>query len=373
METKKIQKLLHIFKKQRELSLAAVTLVLSTVTVVGIFAFNYVSTLESLNARIATGSQKPVSIEQVNSAVLTAYLLERRPDTAARSKIEPVVTRTEKKVRVKKIVPVKKKQNVREIVIETVPVLPKEDKQPVLVVRDVVEPEPVHTSAPELVDTSGFPVFGNAVHPVTRVPNWGAMRTSSEWNRSYSKMQEDDFVRIPRYNLSVLTQPFSELAVRPIKPENIPALTAKLYYSTRYYGRYDLDSGEFEAAHPGIDLKLASGTPFGSVAGGRVHRVATNTRIGLHIIIEHRIAEETFFSIYGHLENAFVKEGDSITAGQAIGTVGMTGNTTAPHIHLQIDRDNGDRPHIRYQPDVLPSFIEAERFTIHPIAFIRDY
>ncbi len=220
---------------------------------------------------------------------------------------------------------------------------------------------------------TGFPAFGHTVYPVSRVPNWGAMRSPMEWNRPYSQLEREDFVRLPPYNLQVLRMPLTTL-VDPILPENIPILTAKLTYSTRYYGAYDLDAGEFTGMHPGIDLKLAFGTPLGALAGGRVYAVNKDAALGLHVIIEHRLPQgETFFSIYGHLDVASVREGQDVRPGQAIGNVGMTGNTTAPHVHLQVDRDDGERPHQRYWPAGMPSRAEADRHTMHPLEFIRRY
>lgn len=218
-----------------------------------------------------------------------------------------------------------------------------------------------------------FPAFGRTVHPVSRIPNWGAMRTPAEWERPHDELNSEDFVTVPVYDLSVLTIPLAML-IKPILPQAIPVITAKLYYSTRHFGAYDLDSGEYASNHPGVDLKLAQGTPFGSLAGGRVHAVRGNSRLGLSITVEHRHPTDgIFFSVYGHIERALVTEGQDVSPGQAIGSVGMTGNTSGPHIHLQVDRDTGARPHQPYGPLSAPSREEAERWTVNPMEFIRRY
>lgn len=241
---------------------------------------------------------------------------------------------------------------------------------------------PVISSSSEAVSSSsvatdtGFPAFGNAIQPVSRVPDWGFMKTPAEWNRTYAQMRENDFVRVPAYDLSVLTIPVKTLAETRDDPETIKALTAKLYYSTRFFGAYDLDANEFSAIHPGIDLKLPEGAPVGTVAGGRVHDVRRNEdTLGLHVIIEHRTAGgETFYSIYGHLGAASVKAGETITAGQMIGTVGMSGNTSGAHLHLQIDRgEPGEAFHEVYWPASLPSRSEANLHTVNPATFVVQY
>ncbi|PIP65447.1 hypothetical protein COU77_01505 [Candidatus Peregrinibacteria bacterium CG10_big_fil_rev_8_21_14_0_10_49_16] len=228
---------------------------------------------------------------------------------------------------------------------------------------------------PEFAQQHAAPsvAFGLTVYPVNRVPNWGAMRTPAEWERSFVSMQPGDFVPVPAYDLDTLTIPLQRLARSPITPDRYPALTAKLYYSTRFFGAYDLDSGEFEAPHPGIDLKLAPGTPIGAIAGGRVHLVGRDNRLGTLVIIEHHSPEGIVFSIYGHLADTIVFEGDMVQPRETIGIVGMTGATTAPHLHLQIDRDRGVRPHVPYAPNMLPKKQDALRYTVHPIEFIETF
>jgi murein DD-endopeptidase MepM/ murein hydrolase activator NlpD len=222
-------------------------------------------------------------------------------------------------------------------------------------------------------EQASFPPFVRAVQPVSRVPNWGAMHTPEEWNRSYGELTADDFVPIPSYDLQALQRPMEKLT-HPFTDASIPVITAKLYYSTRFMGSYDIDAGEFSGGHPGVDLKLALGTPIGAIGGGKVHAVARSERLGLYVIIEHRIpGEGTFYSIYGHLGSARVEEGDTVTPGTTIGTVGMTGNTTGPHVHLQIDRGHGEAKHSPYFPSARPSASEVGQWMANPIRFIQAH
>lgn len=218
-----------------------------------------------------------------------------------------------------------------------------------------------------------FPAFDHAVFPVLRVPNWGAMHTAREWNRTYYEMKESDYVPVPSYNMAVLTTPMANLT-DPFREEYISAITSKLTYSTRFFGAYDLDSGEFTAIHAGVDIKLAQGTPVGAIGGGRVSSIRSTQTLGLHVIIEHRLNNgETYYSIYGHLDTAAVKRGESVVPGQMIGRVGMTGNTSGPHVHLQIDRGQPNEDHVPYFPSVMPSRAEADKWTVHPITFIATH
>lgn len=56
--------------------------------------------------------------------------------------------------------------------------------------------------------------------------------------------------------------------------------------------------------------------------------------VGNYVILKH----EACYSFYAHLhpETVQVKAGDNITAGQLLGKVGHTGNSTSPHLHFQL-------------------------------------
>lgn len=86
--------------------------------------------------------------------------------------------------------------------------------------------------------------------------------------------------------------------------------------------------------HIGIDLGAPIGTPVRAFAAGRVilaHRLSDGAVV---VEIDHG---GDAISLYGHLEpTLLVTEGESVTAGQPIGTVGVTGTTTGPHLHFAI-------------------------------------
>jgi murein DD-endopeptidase MepM/ murein hydrolase activator NlpD len=86
--------------------------------------------------------------------------------------------------------------------------------------------------------------------------------------------------------------------------------------------------------HDGIDIAAALGTPVRAVATGRVTLAGRLSDGAVVVEIEH---SPDVMSLYGHLNPTLsVREGDSVVAGQVVGSVGLTGNTTGPHLHFAI-------------------------------------
>ena len=88
--------------------------------------------------------------------------------------------------------------------------------------------------------------------------------------------------------------------------------------------------------HSGIDLAAALGTTVVASAAGKAHVVLSATGFGLHVVIDHGGGLQT---LYGHLSAVAIGDGDEVSAGQPIGAVGSTGNSTGPHLHFEVDRN----------------------------------
>jgi murein DD-endopeptidase MepM/ murein hydrolase activator NlpD len=87
--------------------------------------------------------------------------------------------------------------------------------------------------------------------------------------------------------------------------------------------------------HSGIDLAAPIGTPVKSPAEG-VARVGSGGPCGLHVLIQHGGGIET---LYCHLSEAAVLDGEAVATGQRIGSVGASGAATGPHLHFEIHRN----------------------------------
>jgi len=93
-----------------------------------------------------------------------------------------------------------------------------------------------------------------------------------------------------------------------------------------------------DGIHRGLDIAARAGTLVTAADRGVVIRAGWNDGgYGNLVIIDHNI---DYLTLYAHLERIDVAEGDIVAQGQAIGTVGSTGNSTGPHLHFEI-RDFG--------------------------------
>lgn len=95
-------------------------------------------------------------------------------------------------------------------------------------------------------------------------------------------------------------------------------------------------------AHTGLDIATKNGTPIAAAASGTVTYSGYQGALGYLIKISHGNGIETY---YGHCSKLYAKEGQQVKQGDIIAAVGSTGNSTGPHLHLEI-RVNG----IAYNP-----------------------
>jgi murein DD-endopeptidase MepM/ murein hydrolase activator NlpD len=97
-------------------------------------------------------------------------------------------------------------------------------------------------------------------------------------------------------------------------------------------------------AHSGIDIEAPKGTPVLAAADGtvRVSEYNHGGGYGYYVIIDH---EDGFSTLYAHLEmqdTPLVEPGQEVEAGEKIGTVGVTGYSTGPHLHFELRNRNDD-------------------------------
>ena len=85
--------------------------------------------------------------------------------------------------------------------------------------------------------------------------------------------------------------------------------------------------------HTGCDFAVKTGTEVLAVADGTVANANWGKSYGIQIVED--LGDGTFF-IYAHLSKSLVKPGDKISKGQVIGKSGNTGNSSGPHLHVEL-------------------------------------
>ncbi len=88
--------------------------------------------------------------------------------------------------------------------------------------------------------------------------------------------------------------------------------------------------------HTGTDIGAEKGTVIKASMEGIVTQVSSEGDYGKHI----KIRCNNVTTLYAHCSKIYVKEGQIIAQGQAIGEVGSTGNSTGPHLHFEIRIDD---------------------------------
>ncbi|WP_396102220.1 M23 family metallopeptidase [Cyanobium sp. Morenito 9A2] len=93
--------------------------------------------------------------------------------------------------------------------------------------------------------------------------------------------------------------------------------------------------------HAGRDLAAPEGTPVVAALSGKVVSSGLAGGYGIAVELEHQ--RPTRRTLYGHLSEIYVKEGDLVRQGEVIGRVGSTGLSTGPHLHfeLRLPQDGG--------------------------------
>jgi murein DD-endopeptidase MepM/ murein hydrolase activator NlpD len=96
--------------------------------------------------------------------------------------------------------------------------------------------------------------------------------------------------------------------------------------------------GRWAHRHTGQDFAAPIGTPIRSVMAGRVISVQFAGPYGRHVKVRHANGTVT---MYCHMSRFSVRVGQSVRAGSQVGAVGMTGNTTGPHVHFEVKPGGG--------------------------------
>lgn len=98
-------------------------------------------------------------------------------------------------------------------------------------------------------------------------------------------------------------------------------------------------NGQPRNPHNGEDIGAPLGTDVAVTNDGVVRLTVDHVFSGRGVFVDHGLG---FYSMYFHLSEVLVKDGDLVKAGQVIGKVGATGRATGPHLHWGV-KLNGAR------------------------------
>ena len=103
----------------------------------------------------------------------------------------------------------------------------------------------------------------------------------------------------------------------------------------RLTARFGQCGEHWAACHTGLDFASPHGSAVYAVASGTITSAGWNGAYGNEVVVDHGDGTQ---SHYAHLSS--IDASGSVSAGERIGSVGSTGNSTGPHLHLEIHVNN---------------------------------
>jgi murein DD-endopeptidase MepM/ murein hydrolase activator NlpD len=99
------------------------------------------------------------------------------------------------------------------------------------------------------------------------------------------------------------------------------------------FGSVRIFNGKTSSPHLGLDFRVPSGTPVGAMNNGIVLLARPLYFEGNFVVLDHG---QGLLTLYLHLSEFKVKEGEAVKRGQEIGLSGGTGRATGPHLHVAV-------------------------------------
>jgi len=99
------------------------------------------------------------------------------------------------------------------------------------------------------------------------------------------------------------------------------------------FGSERIFNGKTSSPHLGLDFRVPAGTPVAAMNAGTVLLARPLFFEGNFVVIDHG---QGLLTLYLHLSEFKVKEGEQVKRGQVIGLSGGTGRATGPHLHVAV-------------------------------------
>lgn len=146
------------------------------------------------------------------------------------------------------------------------------------------------------------------------------------------------FTKPPMHDTSKsgIMQVFESTIETPVFSFPIPS-SSKEHITSFFDAKRKDPKSKIVKTHTGIDIKAKIGTPIIATADGMITVTSNKKSWGNLIVITHDQGYETW---YAHLKDFTVKENQYVAKGDIIGYVGMTGNTSGPHLHYELKKNH---------------------------------
>lgn len=145
--------------------------------------------------------------------------------------------------------------------------------------------------------------------------------------KKYVNLTDAHIERIKKERL-VLSKPKKTFSAKVLSngvfSRPVDGVTTSTFGLKRFY------NGQTRRPHTGLDYAGDIGTPIKAPANGKVVLTGNYFFNGNAIFLDHG---QSLVSVYAHLDKILVKQGQLITQGEIIGTIGKTGRATGPHLH----------------------------------------
>lgn len=146
----------------------------------------------------------------------------------------------------------------------------------------------------------------------------------------------------PATNQSATNQPQGQIILPPGGGNSaglIYPLASPAPITSPYGWRIHPISGD-SRLHKGVDYGAPTGTPILAAARGRVDLAGELSGYGSTVVIRHN--NDTLETLYAHMSQILVKQGQWVEQGTVIGLVGSTGYSTGPHLHFEVLHPTSD-------------------------------
>lgn len=183
----------------------------------------------------------------------------------------------------------------------------------------------------EKVDT--FEIAEQVVNDIKKISNGKQVLTINEKTTKNIEEMNTYTLEVAKENIIKKLDIDTTEAISNINGIKVATLPISGTISSRYGAVSSIRS----SAHTGLDIAASIGTPIKVVADGTVISATYSGSYGNLVKVDHGNGVETW---YAHTSKMYVTAGKEVKAGDVIATVGNTGNSTGPHLHLEV-RING--------------------------------